>query len=124
MRDVQDHRKDEDCTVDPQTGTCIACGVEHGDPCPECGGRAYHEDRCRESDEEEEADPAIVLESALMELLDGEDREDGALDTEKIRRIESFEDAGMLTRDRGLVVTMTDGTEFQITIVRSRRARD
>lgn len=31
----------------------------------------------------------------------------------------SFEEAGLLTRNRGLVVRMADGDEFEITIVRS-----
>jgi len=41
----------------------------------------------------------------------------------KILRIESYEEAGVLTTDPGLVVTMDDGTEFQLTIVLSRRSR-
>jgi len=40
-----------------------------------------------------------------------------------IRRIETYEEAGVLTTDPGLVVTMDDGTEFQLTIVLSRRGR-
>lgn len=35
----------------------------------------------------------------------------------------TFEDACVLTGDRGLVVTLTDGSEFQLTIVRSRNPR-
>ena len=34
-------------------------------------------------------------------------------------RVTTFSDAGLLTRDRGLVVTLADGSEFQVTIVRS-----
>ena len=34
-------------------------------------------------------------------------------------RVTTFTDAGLLTRDRGLVVTLADGSEFQLTIVRS-----
>jgi len=41
----------------------------------------------------------------------------------KILRIETYEEAGILTTDPGLVVTMDDGTEFQLTIVLSRRGR-
>ena len=47
-------------------------------------------------------------------------KSDEALDTEKVREVRTFEDAGILTRNRGLVVTMTDGIEFQITIVQSK----
>ena len=46
-----------------------------------------------------------------------------ALDVEQITRVETFEEVGMLTNDAGLVVTMKDGSEFQLTVVQSRRAR-
>jgi hypothetical protein len=36
-------------------------------------------------------------------------------------RVETFENAGLLTYDRGLVLTTNDGAEFQITIVASNR---
>lgn len=39
------HTKDEDCTLD-ENDTCIICGVAHGDPCPECGGRGFHRENC------------------------------------------------------------------------------
>lgn len=42
------------------------------------------------------------------------------LDEDLARRACTFEDAGIMTTDRGLVLTMADGTEFQVTIVRSR----
>ena len=32
----------------------------------------------------------------------------------------SFQDVGMMTRNEGLVVRMNDGSEFQVTIVKSR----
>lgn len=34
--------------------------------------------------------------------------------------ITTFEDAGVMTRNKGVVLRMEDGSEFQITIVRSR----
>lgn len=40
------HERDEDCTVDPKTDCCTACGVYHGDPCPECKGRGFHKAGC------------------------------------------------------------------------------
>lgn len=43
---MNDHRRDEDCTVDPATDTCSVCGVGHGDPCPDCGARAFHRRGC------------------------------------------------------------------------------
>lgn len=32
-------------------------------------------------------------------------------------RVQTFDDVGLMTRNRGLVVTLDDGSEFQITIV-------
>lgn len=40
------HTTDTDCTIDPETGCCSLCGVLHGDPCPECGGRGLHIENC------------------------------------------------------------------------------
>ena len=42
------HRQDEHCTVDPETDCCSVCGVLHGGPCPECGGRGFHRPSCTE----------------------------------------------------------------------------
>ena len=40
-----------------------------------------------------------------------------------VKRVSSFEDAGMLTRNEGMVLRLQDGSEFQITIVQSQSAR-
>ena len=40
-----------------------------------------------------------------------------------VKRVQTFEEVGMLTRDHGLVVTMNDGSEFQLTITQSRETR-
>lgn len=40
------------------------------------------------------------------------------IDTEEIEEINTFEERGVLTQNRGLVIE-TEGREFQITIVRS-----
>lgn len=47
---------------------------------------------------------------------------DGSPDLNAVN-IRTFAEAGLLTRDCGLVMRMVDGTEFQLTIVRSRRHR-
>jgi hypothetical protein len=39
-------------------------------------------------------------------------------------QVRTFEDAGLLTRDLGIVLSLEDGSEFQITIVQSARAED
>lgn len=41
------HSKDEDCTV-AEDGCCSVCGVAFGDPCDECGAKAFHKDTCSE----------------------------------------------------------------------------
>lgn len=45
------HTKDEDCAV--IDGSCIACHVEHGEPCPECGKRAFHVTGCQRGEPRE-----------------------------------------------------------------------
>lgn len=40
------HTRDSDCTIDPQTGCCTVCGVEHREPCPDCGHTAFHSAGC------------------------------------------------------------------------------
>lgn len=68
--------------------------------------------------------PDAVLEAALAEILAldeaheimGEQADDAVF----FDSVRSFEDCGVLTTDRGLVVTLSNGQEFQITIVRSR----
>lgn len=40
--------------------------------------------------------------------------------TATVERVEHFEEAGLLTMDKGLVVRLSDGTEFQITVKQSR----
>lgn len=47
-REVE-HTKDADCTLD-DTDSCIVCGVHHGDPCPVCGGRGFHNEGCERAD--------------------------------------------------------------------------
>ena len=58
-----------------------------------------------------------MTETGMRELL-----ADVLLDDEsgEVRNVESFETAGLMTSNEGLVVHMDDGTEFQLTIVQSR----
>ena len=35
-------------------------------------------------------------------------------------RVKTFEEAGVMTRAKGLVITLPDGSEYQITIKRSK----
>jgi hypothetical protein len=46
MANAPMHRQDSDCTVDPNTGSCIVCHVDHSSMCPECKGRGFHKPNC------------------------------------------------------------------------------
>ena len=60
-----------------------------------------------------------VIREALQLILNGElSLEDTALEETRVAR--SFEEAGVLSGDDGLVLRMQDGSEFQITIRQSR----
>lgn len=50
----------------------------------------------------------------IAEALEAQDAETGSL-----QRIETFEDAEIMTSNEGLVVTFADGSEYQLTLVRS-----
>ncbi len=67
----------------------------------ELSGSTYEARR----DEEEFAD---ILAGILM-----------GQDEVEIEKVLSFREAGVLTRDAGVVVTLADGREYQITVVRS-----
>lgn len=54
------------------------------------------------------------LETKLLDLFD-------RLFAERGGRAESFEERGVLTNNRGLVLTLPNGQEFQLTIVESSR---
>jgi len=52
----------------------------------------------------------------LMVLIDNDHDYMASFD-HQIRRVSTYVDLGMLTRDAGLVVELENGDEFQITIV-------
>ena len=56
----------------------------------------------------------IEFETMLYELLQVEEA------AREIVRVQTFEEAGLLTNNRGVVVRTADGSTFQIAIVRSR----
>lgn len=59
-----------------------------------------------------------VVEEALSLILNGLCEVD---DTSLIGcTVRTFEEAGILTRDRGLVIQLPGGDEYQLTIVQSR----
>ena len=63
-----------------------------------------------------------IMENVLLEII-GEAETDYLNDDGDVIEIKNactFEMAGVLTRDKGLVVKLKDGSEFQITITQSR----
>ena len=57
-------------------------------------------------------DSELAVEEMLQSAIDA-GRQSGYV------QVETFEGVGMMTNDRGLVLTFEDGSEFQVTIVRS-----
>jgi hypothetical protein len=51
---------------------------------------------------------------------DDDEDEDETDDEINMDGVNTFEDEGLMTRNKGLVVHMSNGDEFQITIVKSR----
>lgn len=62
------------------------------------------------------------LQEAITDLCDAREEEDADADIPE-RNPRSFNEAGVLTTNEGIVITFPDGREFQITIVGSRTAR-
>jgi len=58
------------------------------------------------------------IETTLLEL-EYQTGEDGDPIIDQLKSAASFEDRGIMTRNMGVVFRMKDGSEFQITIVRS-----
>ena len=60
-----------------------------------------------------------TLESTLRALLEGDPIEDTDL-ADSVESVTTYSEGGYLTYDRGLVLTLADGSEFQITIRQTR----
>ena len=54
-----------------------------------------------------------AMETMLYELLNDD------VTAPEVQRVRTFEEAGILTNNRGLVIHTTDGCEYQISIIRS-----
>ena len=67
--------------------------------------------------ENEDRVTEVDVADSITALLYCEPLGNTMLDNASVR---SFRDAGLLTLDEGLVITTADGSEFQLTIVRSR----
>jgi hypothetical protein len=62
------------------------------------------------------------FENWLADAIEAQCAEAGPGDP--IRGVETNHEAGVLTRDRGLVIRFNDGSEIQLTLVQSRRGPD
>lgn len=83
------------------TGPCIVCGAYDGD----------HDEGCAAAPMDAKGSFAQLL----TNLLEVADPDDGP----RVASVESYAARGF-ARDEGLVVRMSDGSEFQVTIVQSR----
>lgn len=65
-----------------------------------------------------------ALKTLLREiaLMDEDDASDVGVpdDLVNLRRVRTYQEDGVLTQNAGLLVTTADGSEFQLTVVRSR----
>ena len=59
-----------------------------------------------------------TFQDALKALLE---EQSTVLSEIKIKRVSTFEEAGVMTRNAGLVVRLKDNTKFQVTIVQDHR---
>ena len=65
------------------------------------------------------------LKEAIQEFVDDDDDVMylGESEVPVASRVDTFDDAGILTMNKGLLVELENGEEFQITIIQSREAR-
>ena len=68
--------------------------------------------------ENEEQFTEETLQNALMELIT--EGYDGYEMCWENLRVQTYEQAGVMTYNKGLVITLPDGSEYQLTIVQSR----
>lgn len=61
--------------------------------------------------------------AGLADLLNGDGEVDEVFESASIDNAIAYDEAGVLTRNAGFVASLEDGTEFQVTVVRSRRGR-
>lgn len=82
------HACDEDCHPflhgeEDEHQECSVCGVSHGDPCPECDGRGYHDPDCSEVIERAEPIDRDDERAAAADARYDSDRDDRLTDPER-----------------------------------------
>lgn len=69
-------------------------------------------------DDEEMEFTEEAMEEGLRCLIEGEEDENKICWEDM--QVQTFAEAGVMTRNNGLVITLPDGSEYQLSIVRSR----
>lgn len=64
--------------------------------------------------------PAYVEKFLKDVIEDTKDEDENPINGVPDYHVHTYEEKGILTKDHGLVITFDDGTEFQITIKRSK----
>ena len=59
------------------------------------------------------------MQNGLAQLITGDWGYGTEVNWENLQ-VQTFDNAGIMTYNKGLVITLPDGTEFQVTIVQSR----
>ena len=73
-----------------------------------------------ESDYEDEAQVTEdTMQDGLRELIETAEEDSFGIGWEEAE-VRTFQHAGIMTYNKGLVISLPDGTEFQLTIVQSR----
>lgn len=63
------------------------------------------------------------IQDMIHEALDASLDEGGCAEAHGYSEARTYQEDSIMTNDKGLVLKMEDGSEFQITIIRSMRAR-
>jgi hypothetical protein len=61
---------------------------------------------------------ALELQNALIELIDLAPEDEETADVLQVSDVRSFEEAGLMTTNEGIVINTKDRSIFQITIVK------
>ncbi len=79
----------------------------------------YENDWNEEGYEMDETITEDTMQEGLRELIETSCEDSFGIGWEEAQ-VRTFEQAGIMTYNKGLVITLPDGSEFQLTIVQSR----
>ena len=72
-----------------------------------------------DDDREDDTFTNTDMQNALAQLITGDWGYGTEVNWENLQ-VQTFDNAGIMTYNKGLVITLPDGSEFQVTIVQSR----